>query len=322
MKAIVQDKYGSPDVLELEDIDKPVVKDDDVLVRVHAAGVNPLDWHYLTGTPYVMRIQAGLRKPKRTIQGVDVAGTVLEVGGKVTQFRPGDEVFGWCTGAFAEYACAGEDHFVAKPANLTFEQAAAVPIAAFTALQALRDKGKIEAGQKVLINGASGGVGTFAVQIAKSLGAEVTGVCSTRNVDMVRSIGSDHVIDYTRDDFTQSGHRYDVMIDNVGNRSLSACRRSLKPGGIYVLVGAPKKGRWLGQVKRLVGALLAFMVVSQKAAPLLAKETKDDLIVLQELLESAKLVPIIDRRYELSEVPAALRYQGEGHTQGKIVITI
>ena len=237
MKAIVQDRYGSPDVLELRDIDKPVVKDDEVLVRVHAASVHVGDLVLVRGVPYIARMAVGLRKPKNRVPGTDIAGTVEAVGKNVTQVRPGDEVFGWCTGAFAEYACAGEDHFVPKPANLTFEQAAAVPTSASTALQALRDQGKVQPGQKVLINGASGGVGTFAVQIAKAFGAEVTGVCSTRNVDMVRSIGADHVIDYTQEDFTQSGQRYDLILDNVGNRSLSDCRRALPPRGTYVLVG-------------------------------------------------------------------------------------
>ena len=238
MKAIVCHRYGSPDVLQLQDVDRPVVKDDGVLVRIHSASVNPLDWHTLTGKPYLLRM-TGLRKPKRAIQGVDAAGRVEAVGRNVTLFQPGDEVFGASSGAFAEYVCVSEDRIVLKPANLTFEQAAAVPVAAFTALQSLRDKGQIRPGHKVLINGASGGVGTFAVQIAKSFGAEVTGVCSAGNVDMVRSIGADQVIDYNQEDFTQRGQRYDLMLDTVGNRSLSECRRALSSEGVYVSVGAP-----------------------------------------------------------------------------------
>ena len=321
MKAIVYHKYGSPEVLELQEIDKPVVKDDDVLVRVHAASVNPADWHLLIGTPYLVRIVAGLFKPKHTIPGIDVAGRVEAVGRNVKQFQPGDEVFGEHSRAYAEYVCVPEDGIVLKPANLTFEQAAAVPIAALTALQGLRDKGQIQLGHKVLINGASGGVGTFAVQIAKSFGAEVTGVCSTRNVDMVRSIGADHVIDYTQEDFTQSGQRYDLMLDAVGNRSLSDCRRVLSPKGVYVSVGA-QVGDWLGPLTHVSKVLLASLVGSQKMVPMLAKQTKSDLVVLKELLEAEKVTPVIDRRYELSEVPEALRYQGEGHAQGKIVITV
>ena len=320
MKAIVCHKYGSPDVLELQDVDKPVVKDDDVLVRVHAASVNPFDWHTLTGTPYLLRLGA-LRKPKRTIPGVDAAGRVEAVGRSVTQFQPGDEVFGGTGGAFAEYVCVPEDRIVLKPANLTFEQAAAVPVAAFTALQALRDKGQIRPGHKVLINGASGGVGTFAVQIAKSFGAEVTGVCSTRNVDMVRSIGADRVIDYTQEDFIQPGQRYDLMLDAVGSRSLSECRRVLSPEAVYVSVGA-QVGDWIGPLTHIFKVLLASLVGSQKMVPMLARQNKNDLVVLQGLLEAEKVTPVIDRRYELSEVPEALRYQGEGHAQGKTVINV
>ena len=323
MKAIVQHEFGPPDVLELREVDEPVVDDDEVLVRVHAGSVNPADWHRVTGTPYIARLEAGLLKPKRTIAGSDMAGRVEAVGQNATRFRPGDEVFGEIGGgAFAEYVCVAEDEIGLKPTNLTFEQAAAVPMAAITALQGLRDKGKIQPGQSVLINGASGGVGTFAVQIAKALGAEVTGVCSTRNVDMVRSLGADHVVDYTRDDFAGSGPRYDVMLDNVGNRSLADCRRSLNRKGIYILVGGPKSGRWLGPVKRLIGALFAFMFASQKAVPLLAKPSKDDLVVLRDLVESGKVVPVIDRHHELSEVPEALRYLEQGHARGKIVITL
>src|SRR6266849_2973587 len=255
MKAIVHCEYGSPDVLKLEDIEKPTPGDDQVLVRVRAASVNPLDWHYIRGTPYFMRLGAGLRKPKVTRLGVDFAGTVEAVGRSVKRFQPGDEVFGGRTGAFAEYVSVREDRAVVlKPANLTFEQAASVPIAAITALQGLRDKGKVQPGQKVLINGASGGVGTFAVQIAKSFGAEVTGVCSTRNVDMVRSIGADHVVDYTQEDFTRSGRQYDLMVDCIGNRSLSACMSVLTPKGTYVVVGGPD-GRWIGPLAPMLKVL-------------------------------------------------------------------
>jgi len=323
MKALVYDKYGLPDVLELREIDKPVVTDDDVLVRVHASSVNPLDWHTLTGTPYIARMQAGLLKPKREVLGVDFAGTVEAVGRSVKQFQPGDEVFGGRSGAFAEYVCVPEDRAVVlKPANLTFEQAAAVPVAAVTALQGLRDKGQIQPGQKVLINGASGGVGTFAVQIAKSFGAEVTGVCSTRNVDLVRSIGADHVIDYTQEDFTLREQRYDLMLDIAGNRSWSDCRRVLDHKATLVVVGGPKTNRWIGPLSHLVNVRLASLGGSRRVVPFLAKINKEDLVVLQELLEAGTVTPVIDRRYTLSEVPEALEYLGDGHAQGKVVITV
>jgi NADPH:quinone reductase-like Zn-dependent oxidoreductase len=321
MKAIVQDKYGSPDVLELRDIDKPVVKDDEVLLRVRAAAVNIGDWHLLRGTPYIMRMASGLFKPKRELPGLDVAGQVEAVGRNVEQFRPGDEVFGWCKGAFAEHACAGENNFLPMPSHLTFEQSAAVGDSAFTALDAVRDQGKVQPGQTVLINGASGGVGTFAVQIAKSFGADVVGVCSTKNVDMVRSIGADQVIDYTQEDFTQSGQRYDVILDLVGSRSLSECRRALTPRGTYVLVGVSDMGRWLG-VSRQIKMLLLSPFVRQRMRVFIVRHNREDLAVLKELVEAGKLAPVIDRRYELSEVREALRYQGEGHAQGKIVIAV
>ena len=319
MKAIVQVQYGSPDVLRLKDIDKPVVKDDEVLVRVRAAAVNIADWHLLRGVPYVMRLVIGVRKPKRGIPGLDIAGQVEAAGTNVRQLRPGDEVFGWCKGAFAEYACAAENNLLPNPANLTFEQSAAVGDSAFTALAAVRDQGKVQPGHSVLINGASGGVGTFAVQIAKSFGANVTGVCSARNVDMVRSIGADQVIDYTKEDFTQTGQRYDVMLDLVGNRSLSDCRRALTPRGTYVLVGVRDLGRWFGlgpQIK----ALLVSPFVRQRMRVFVVRHNRQDLAVLKELVEAGKVAPVIDRRYALSDVPEALRYQGEGHSQGKIVI--
>ena len=321
MKAIVQDKYGSPDVLELKDIDKPVAKDDEVLIRVRAAAVNIGDWHLLGGTPYVMRMAVGLFKPKHEIPGLDVAGQVEAVGRDVKQFRPGDEVFGWGKGAFAEYACAAENNLLPKPANLTFEQSAAVGDSAFTALAAVRDQGKLQPGQRVLINGASGGVGTFAVQIAKSFGANVTGVCSTRNVDMVRSIGADQVIDYTNADFTQTEARYDVMLDLVGSRSLSDCRRALTPRGTYVLVGVSDMGRWLG-LSRQIKVLLLSPFVRQRMRVFIVRHNREDLAILKELVEAGKFTPVIDRRYELGEVPEALRYQGEGHAHGKIVIAV
>jgi len=322
MKAIVHHEYGSPDVLELQEVAKPIVKDDDMLVRVHAASVNPLDWHFVRGTPYLVRMQAGLSRPKNHIPGVDVAGQVEEVGRNVTKFQPGDEVFGGSGGAFAEYVRVSEGRVVLKPANVTFEQAAAVPIAALTALQGLRDKGGIRQGHKVLINGASGGVGTFAVQIANSFGAEVTGVCSTRNVDMVRSIGADQVIDYAQESFTEGGRRYDLILDMVGNRSMSECRRTLNPEGTYVSVGAAQMGDWVGPLTAALKVLVGSLLGSQKMVPMLTKQTNEDLVVLQELLESGEMTPVIDRQYELSEVPQAIRYLEEGHAQGKVVITM
>jgi NADPH:quinone reductase-like Zn-dependent oxidoreductase len=320
MNAIVQVRYGSPDVLQLKDIDKPVVRDGGVLVRVHAAAVNIGDWHLLRGVPYVVRLACGLRKPRREIPGLDIAGQVEAVGGIVEQFRPGDEVFGWCKGAFAEYACVSENNLLPKPANLTLEQSAAVGDSAFTALAAVRDHGKVQAGQRVLVNGASGGVGTFAVQIAKSFGANVTAVCSTRNVDLVRSIGADEVIDYTREDFTQTERPYDVMLDLVGTRSISDCRRALTPRGTYVVVGVKDMGRWLG-LGRQSKALLLSPFVRQRMRVFVVRHNRADLAVLKELVEAGKLAPVIDKHYSLSEVPRALRYQGEGHSQGKIVIT-
>jgi NADPH:quinone reductase-like Zn-dependent oxidoreductase len=322
MKAIVYCDYGSPDVLALEDVEKPVPADDQVLVRVRAASVNPLDWHFMRGTPYVARADMGLRKPKVTRLGVDFAGTVESVGRSVRQLKPGDEVFGGRTGAFAEYVCVREDRAVAlKPANLTFEQAAAVPIAAVTALQGLRDKGKLQPGQKVLINGASGGVGTFAVQIAKALGADVTGVCSTKNVDLVRSIGADRVIDYTREDFTKGERRYDLILDNVGNHSLLECRRALNTGGRYVMVGGPA-GRWIDPLPRALDAFVLSRFVSQDMGMILAELNKQDLTILRELMQAGKVTPVIDRRHGLSEVPAALRYLEGGHARGKVVISL
>jgi len=325
MKAIVYCDYGTSDVLRLENIEKPVPADNQLLIKVRAAALNPLDWHFMRGTPYVMRLQAGLRKPKSIRLGVDFAGTVEAIGTNVTQFKPGDEVFGGGAGAFAEYVCVGEDRAIAlKPANLTFEQAAAVPIAAVTALQALRDKGKVRPGQKVLINGASGGVGTFAVQLAKTFGADVTGVCSTRNIDMVRSLGADQVIDYTKEDFTKSGQRYDLILDNVVNHSLSECRRVLNPQGRYVMIGGggPNERRWIGPLARPLQALASSPFVSQEMGMMLAQLNKKDLALLGEFMQSEKVTPVIDRRYTLSEVPAAIRYLEEGHARGKVVVNL
>jgi NADPH:quinone reductase-like Zn-dependent oxidoreductase len=322
MRAIVYTEYGSPDVLQFTEVAKPTPKADEVLIRVLAASVNPLDWHFMRGTPYLVRIMAGLRKPKVTRLGVDVAGQVEAVGENLTQFQPGDEVFGGCKGAFAEYVCASERSLVLKPANVTFEQAAAVNVAAISALQGLRDKGQIQRGQKVLINGAAGGVGTFAVQIAKAFGADVTGVCSTRNVDMVRSIGADQVVDYTQEDFTKSGQRYDLILDMIGNHSFSDLRGALTPKGTLVLVGGPDEGRWLGPLTGLLKTIMLSRFVSQKLLPFLAHLSKDDLLVVRELLESGKVVPVIDRSYPLSDVPEAIRYLEEGHARGKVVITM
>ncbi len=316
MKAIVQNDYGSPDVLELKEIDKPVVKENDVLVRVHAAALNAGDYFSMRGSPWLVRFTVGFPKPKNYVLGWDVAGQVEAVGEKVTRFQPGDEVFASCNGTLAEYACAAEDKFAMKPTNLTFEQAAAVPTAAITALQGLRDAGKVQPGQKVLINGASGGVGTFAVQIAKSFGAEVTGVCSTRNVDMVRSIGADHVIDYTQEDFTQIGRRYDLILDNVANRSFSDLRRALTPQGIII----PNSGH--GGMGYVFKAFLLSPFMRQQGRPLVANTNNEDLVVLKELIEAGKVTPVIDRTYPLSETPEALRYLDQGHAQGKVVITV
>lgn len=324
MKAIVQDGYGSPDdVLELKDIDKPVVKDDEVLVRVHAASIHVGMWIMVRGVPYIMRAMTGLLRPRNSVPGDDIAGKVEAVGKNVKQLQPGDEVFGWCKGAIAEYACAGEDNFVPKPANVTFEQAAAVGVSAFTALQAIRDQGKVQPGQKVLINGASGGVGTFAVQIAKAFGADVTGVCSTRNVDMVRSIGADHVIDYTQEDFSQSGQRYDFILDNVANHSLSDLRRVLTPQGtVLPNGGGHSSGRWIGPMGGVIKALVLSLFVRQLRRVFLSLPNKEDLATLKELVESGKVTPVIDRTYPLSETAEAIGYLGEGHARGKVVITV
>jgi NADPH:quinone reductase-like Zn-dependent oxidoreductase len=323
MKAIVYYNYGSPDVLKCEEIEKPTAGDNEVLIKVRAASVNPYDWHFMRGMPYLLRIGAGLRKPKVIRLGVDVAGQVETIGRNITRFKPGDEVFGLCRGAFAEYACACESKLARKQERVVFEQAATVPIAGLTALQGLRDKGRIQPGQKVLINGAAGGVGTFAVQIAKSFGADVTGVCSTRNVAMVRSIGADHVIDYTQDDFTKKEQRYDLILDCIANHSLSAFRRVLTPKGSYIMVGAADAGgRWIiGLLARLIKALVLSWFVSQKLGMVGAKAHKEDLTILHNLMQAGKVTPVIDRRYSLNEVPEAIRYLEEGHARGKVVIT-
>jgi NADPH:quinone reductase-like Zn-dependent oxidoreductase len=310
-------------VLKLEDIEMPTPADDQVLVKVHAAAVNPLDFHYMHGTPYLMRLDSGVGTPKNTRLGVDFAGTVEAIGKNVTRFHPGDEVFGGRTGAFGEYVTVREDrNIVPKPASVTFEQAASVPVAAITALQALRDKGKIQAGQKVLINGASGGVGTFAVQIAKSFGADVTGVCSTKNLDMVRKIGADHVIDYTKEDFTQGEQRYDLIVDTVGTHSLLDYRRVLNPQGNMVIVGGPVDNWLIGMIGTLAYAKILSPFVSQKFGMMLAELNPNDLRIIGDLMQSGKITPVIDKTYPLSEVPEALRYLEQGHARGKVVISV
>ena len=319
MQAITQDTYGSHDVLKLGDMDKPEIGDSDVLVRIHAASVHVGDWILMTGSPFVMRFATGLRKPKNRVPGTDVAGTVEAVGTNVTSLRPGDEVFGWCAGAFAEYARATEDHFIKKPANLTFDQAAAVGVSASTALQLLRDDGRVQPGQKVLVNGASGGVGTFAVQIAKAFGAEVTGVTSTKNLEMVRSIGADHVIDYTRDDFTKGAERYDLILDNVGIHSMARTRHALTPGGTLISNGG---GHADGKLSRTVRALVVSMFVRQQASPTVKTQNHDDLVALKGLVEAGQVTPVIDRTYPLTETPAAIGHVATGHARGTVVIAV
>jgi NADPH:quinone reductase-like Zn-dependent oxidoreductase len=309
-------------VVQIEDVDKPVPKDNEVLIKVRAASVNPLDSGLMKGKPHSFRILFGLCKPRLTRPGVDVAGQVEAVGKNVIEFKPGDEVFGSCRGAFAEYACTPESKLTTKPDNVTFEQAASVPVAAFTALQGLRDKGHIQPGQKVLINGAAGGVGTFAVQIAKSFGAEVTGVCSTRNVEMVRSIGADQVIDYTQRDFTESGQRYDLILDTYMDHSLSACRRVLRTKGIYVMVGGPARRWMIGILAPVIKALVVSPFVSQNFVTFIARSSKEDLNTMRDLMAAGKVHPVIDKSYSLSEVPQAIRYLEERHARGKVVITL
>jgi NADPH:quinone reductase-like Zn-dependent oxidoreductase len=325
MKAIVQDTYGSADVLKFADIDRPVPTDNEVLIRVQAAGLHRGDWHIMTGLPYLIRLvvpSLGLRRPKVRVRGMDVAGTVEAVGSKVTRFQPGNEVFGWCDGAFAEYACAPQDQLAAKPANLSFEQAAAVPTSAFAALQGLRDSGQVQPGQTVLIIGAAGAVGLFAVQLAKAFGAQVTGVCSTPQVELVRSIGADDVIDYTRADVTDGTRQWDLILDTAGHRSLSQLRRALTPKGTLVIVGSEGRGRWLGGFGRSLRAPVLSRFVGQRLRMLASKPRQDDLQTLGELIEAGKLTPVIGRTYPLGEVPEAIRQLEQGHARGKLVITV
>ena len=315
-------EYGPPDVLQFMEVPTPTPKDDEVLIRIRAASVNPLDWHFMRGEPFFIRLMfGGLLKPKVSRLGVDVAGQVEAVGRNVTQFKPGDEVFGACRGAFAEYVCATEDKLALKPANISFEDAAAVPVAAITALQGLRDKGRIQRGHKVLVDGASGGVGTFAVQIAKSFGAEVTAVCSTRNVDTARSIGADHVIDYTREDFTQSGQRYDLIMGANAYHSTFEYRRALSQDGIFVGAGGGSQSLPSMLLGMLLQSLLS-LVGRKKMCGFMANVNKKDLVVLKDLLAAGKIVPVIDRHYPFSDVAEALRYIEEGHAKGKVVITM
>jgi NADPH:quinone reductase-like Zn-dependent oxidoreductase len=323
MKAMVRDAYGPPDILQLRDIDIPEIADEEVLVRVHAAGVGRDVWHVMTGLPYPIRLAGyGLRAPKNPVIGSDMAGVVEALGKNVTRFQPGDEVFGIGKGSYAEYVCAREDKLAPKPVNLTFEQAAVLAIMGSTALQALRDHGKVRSGQEVLIIGASGGVGTYAVQIAKAFGAHVTGVCSTEKVEMVRSIGADRVIDYTQGDFAERGQRYDLILDIGGNSSLARLRRALAPRGTLVITGGEGGGRWLGGTDRQLRAMMLSPFVSQKLGTFVNKENHEDLLVLKELIESGKVTPVIDRTYPLSQVPEAIRYLEEGHARGKVVITV
>jgi NADPH:quinone reductase-like Zn-dependent oxidoreductase len=323
MKAIVQDRYGSADVLQLSDIDEPAVDHDGVLLRVYAAGVNPGVWHAMTGQPYLVRLMGlGLRRPKTRVRGTDVAGRVEKVGPGVAGLQPGDEVFGECNGSFAEYVCARADKLAPKPANIGFEEAAAVPDSGLTALQGLRDAGRVQRGQTVLVIGAAGGIGTFAIQIAKALGAEVTGVCSTAKTDLVRSIGADHAIDYTREDFTDGRRRYDVILDTAGNRPLSRLRRALSRRGTLVIIGGEGGGKWLG-IGRPLRAFLWSPFLGQKLRPFFSlKRSGKDLQILKDLIESGKVRPVIDRTYALSDVPAAIRYWETGRVRGQIVIVI
>jgi NADPH:quinone reductase-like Zn-dependent oxidoreductase len=321
MQAIMRDRYGSADGLQLREIDTPQVGEDDVLVRMRAASVNAFDWHVMRGLPYLVRTQEGLRAPKQQQLGVDVAGQVEAVGPRVTQFQPGDAVFGWRRGAFAEYVCGAEHNFAPLPSDCTFEQAAAVPLAGITALQALRDKGQAQPGQRVLINGAAGGVGTFAVQLAKACGAHVTGVCRSAHLETVRSIGADAVIDYTQEDFTRGTQRYDLILDIAANHSLAAHRRALVPTGRYVLVGAPR-GQWVGPLARPLAALALSRMGSQTLLPLIASFKNADLLTLREFIEAGKLAPVIDRVFPLCATADAIRYLETAHPGGKVVITV
>jgi NADPH:quinone reductase-like Zn-dependent oxidoreductase len=322
MRAVLYRRYGPTDVLALEEIEKPLPSEDEVLIKVRAASVNPYDWHFMRGEPYPLRLMAGLRRPKNSRLGADVAGEVEAVGKNIARLKPGDAVFGMCQGSFAEYACGSEPRLAIKPGNVTFEQAASVGIAALTALQALRDKGNIQPGYQVLVNGAAGGVGTFGVQIAKSFGAEVTGVCSTRNVEMVRSIGADHVVDYTREDFTKGREHHDIILDCVGNHSLAAYRQVLSPKGIYVAAGG-KADRWMvGVLVSMIALRVLSWFGSRKFVSLLANINKDDLALVGDLIANGRVMPVIDRRYGLSEVSKAIGYLEEGHARGKVVINL
>ena len=322
MNAIVQDTYGSAEVLELREIDKPVPKDHEVLVRVGAAGVDRGVWHLMTGLPYLLRAGYGLRAPRNAVRGREVSGRVEAVGREVTRFRPGDEVMGIAEGSFAEYACAREDKLARKPANLSFEQAAAVPVSASTALQGLRDQGKLQPGQKVLVIGAAGGVGSYAVQLAKAFGAEVTGVCSTSQVDLVRSLGADEVIDYTREEFADRAHRYDLILDTAGRRPLSHLRRALTRRGTLVIVGGEGGDRWTGGMGRQLRALAISPFLRQRLRMFVNKERHEELELLTELIEAGKITPVIDRTYPLGEAPEAIRQLVDGHLRGKLVITV
>jgi NADPH:quinone reductase-like Zn-dependent oxidoreductase len=326
MKAAVLSRYGPPHVVQINDVEKPVPNDNEVLIKVRAAALNPLDWRGMRGSPYIMRLVGGLRKPKDARLGFDVAGEIEAVGKNVTQFKPGDEVFGMCRGSFSEYACTSESSgafsaLAVKPPGATFEQAAAIPMAGLTALQGLRDKGQIQKGQKVLINGAAGGVGTFAVQIARCFGADVTGVCSARNVQMVQSLGADRVVDYTREDFTRSRERYDLLFDCAGNRSLSEYRLVLNPKGALVVVTGPD-GYWFGPLVRFISALVMAPFASQRLVPFVAKAAKEDLTTMSDLTETGKVTPVIDKRYRFVEIADALRYLEQGHARGKVVIAL
>ena len=319
MKAVTQDRYGSAEVLETQDVDRPEIADDEVLVRVHAASIHIGDWVLMTGVPYVMRMATGLSKPKVRIPGTDVAGTVEAVGAHVQSLRPGDDVFGWSSGAFAEYASGPVDQFVTKPANLTFEQAAAVGVSASTALQLLRDDGKVRPGQKVLINGASGGVGTFAVQIAKSFGAEVTGVASTKNMELLRTIGADHVIDYTHEDFRRGRERYDVILDNVGDHSMADTRRALTPHGILISNGG---GHAAGKLGRVIRTSVVAMFVRQQARPSVKAQNRADLVALKDLVEAGKVTPVIGGTFPLRQTAEAIGHVAAGHARGTVVIAV
>jgi len=322
MKAAIYQSYGPPEVVEIAEVPKPIPKDDEVLIKIQAASVNPYDWHFMRGLPYIVRIVGGFPKPKDNRLGADVAGQVEAAGKSVTQFKINDEVFGTCKGAFAEYACAPENRLALKPQNLTVEQAAAVPIAGFTALQGLRKKVKIRQGQKVLVNGAAGGVGTFAVQIARSMGAEVTGVCSTRNVEMVRSIGAAHVIDYSKEDFTKGERRYDVILDAVGNHSLSKLRGVLNAKSTYVAVGGPSDPWMIQPLARTLMKVVLSLFGGPKMFMIFASFNQDDLKTLQELMQSGKVTPVVDRSYKLQEIREAIRYVETGHARGKVVVTM